>query len=128
MDLSVGFYAGTGTLDGAYLALELKRALDVAQHDGAGSGARDLDGAVVEDAPPQVLLHQDALDLADDDFMGVAVHPSVTVEKAFVAHKDGCRQVLDEATQLQIGPPREAGLVDDGLASGDNLAYFHVFS
>lgn len=124
----LNFGAGAGALDGAHLALEFERTLDVAQHDGARSGARDFDGAVVEDAPPQVLFHQDALDLADDYLVGVTVQPTVAVEESLIAHKDGGGQVLDEAPQLQIGPAREAGLVDDGLARGDNLAYFHIFT
>ena len=119
---------GAGALDGAHLALELQRALDVAQHDGAGPGARDLDGAVIADAAPQVLLDQDALHLADDNLVGMAVNPAVAVEKALVAHKDGRREVADEAAQAQIGPLAEFGLIQDGLALSDDLADFHNLS
>ncbi len=119
---------GAGALDGAYLALELQRALDVAQHDGAGPGARDLDGAVIADAAPQVLLDQDALHLADDNLVGMAVNPAVAVEKALVTHKDGRREVADEAAQAQIGPLAESGLIQDGLALSDDLADFHNLS
>ena len=120
--------AGAAALDGADLALEFEGALDVAQDDGTGTRARDLDVAVVEHATPQVLLDEDALDLADDDFVGMAVNPAITVEKALVAHKYGRGQVADEATQVQVCPPRESGLVEDGLTWGDNLADFHNLS
>lgn len=120
--------ASAAALDGADLALEFEGALDVAQDDGAGAGARDLDVAVVEDAAPQVLLDEDALDLANDNLVGVAVNPAITVEKPLVAHKDGRGQVADEATQMQVGPSRETGLVNDGLARGDDLVYFHNLS
>lgn len=119
---------GAGALDGAHLALELQRALDVAQYDGAGPSARDLDGAVIADAAPQVLLDQDALYLADDNLVGMAVYPSVAVEKALVAHKDGRREVADEAAQAQIGPLAESWLIKDGLALSDDLADFHNLS
>ena len=118
----------TGALDGADLALEFQGALDVTQDDGAGAGARDLNGAVVEDAAPEVLLDKDALHLADDNLMGVAVYPAVAVEKTFVTDEDGCCQVADQATQVQVGPSCETGLVYDGLARGDNLADFHNLS
>ena len=119
---------GAGALDGAHLALEFQRALDVAQHDGAGSRARDLDGAVVEDASPQVLLNEDALDLTDDNLVGMAVNPSVAVEEPLVAHKDGRGQVAHEVSQLQVGPLAESGLVDDGFAGGNDSADFHNIS
>ena len=118
----------SGALDGSHLALELQWALDVSQHDGASTGARDLDGAEVEDASPQALFHQDALYLADDNLVGMAVYPTVAVKEAFVAHKDGGRQVAHEAAQLQVGPLAEPGLIDDVLARGDNLADFHNLS
>ncbi len=120
--------SGAGALDGAHLALELQRALDVAQHDGARPGARNLDGAVVADAAPQVLLDQDALHLADDNLVGMAVNPAVAMEEALVAHKDGRREVADEAAQVQIGPLAESGLIEDGLALSDDLADFHNLS
>lgn len=119
---------GAGALDGAHLALEFQWALDVAQHDGAGPGARDLDGSVIADAAPQVLLDQDALYLADDNLVGMAVNPAVAVEKALVAHKNGRREVADEAAQVQIGPLAEFGLIKDGLALSDDLADFHNLS
>ena len=110
------------------MSLELEWSLDVAQDDGAGASSRDLDVAVVEDASPQVLLDEDALNLADDDFVGMAVNPAVTVEESLVAHEDSSREVADEATQVQVCPPRESGLVEDGLTWGDNLADFHNLS
>ena len=113
-------------LDSAHLALELDGPLDVLQHDGACASARDLDGAVVEEASPQVLLHEDALDFADDDLVGVAVNPAVAVEKALVAHEDGRCEVAHQSAQVQIGPLAESGLVDDGLAGGYDFADFHI--
>ena len=115
-------------MDGAYLTLEFQWALDVTQHDGAGSRARDLDGAVVEDASPQVLLNEDALYLTDDNLVGMAVTLSVAVEEPLVAHKDGRGQVAHEVSQLQVGPLAESGLVDDGLARGNDSADFHKLS
>ena len=91
-------------MDGAHLALELQRTLDVAQHDGAGACTRDLDGAVVAKAAPQVLLNKDALHLADDNLMGMAVNSAVAVEKALVAQKDSRGQVAYQAPQMQISP------------------------
>ena len=128
MSVNLWISASAGALDGADLALELDGAFDVVQHDGAGAGARDLDGAVVEDAAPETLFHQDALDLADDNLMGMAVHPSETVEKALVAHEDGGRQIADEAAQAQVCPFAESRLIDDGFARWYNLAYFHNLS
>jgi hypothetical protein len=55
----------------------------------------------------------------------MAVNPTVAVEKALVADKDGCSQVADETAQSQIGPLAEFGLVDDGLAWGYDFADFH---
>ena len=107
------------------MALEFEGALDVTQDDGTGTRARDLDVAVVEHATPQVLLDEDALDLADDDFVGMAVNPAITVEKALVADKDGRGQVADEATQMQVGPLGESRLVDDGFARSDYFVDFH---
>ena len=116
---------GSGALDCAHLTLELERALDVTQYDGAGTGARDLDGAIIEHAPPETLFHQYALDLADDDLVGMAMDPAIAVEEPLVAYKDGGRQVVDEGAQMQISPAGEPRLVDNGLAGRDNLANFH---
>ena len=91
------------------MALELEGTLDIAQHDGSGTGARDLDGTVVADAAPQVLLDKDALDLAKDNLMGMAVNPAMAVEKPPVAHKDGCGEVAYQAAQMQIGPLADFG-------------------
>ena len=120
-----GLFGSAGALDGADLALELDGTLEVAQDDGACSSARNLHGAVVADASPQALLDEDALDLADDNLVGMAVNPAVAVEKALVADKDGCGQVADEAAQSQIGPLAEFGPVDDGLTWGYDFADFH---
>ena len=91
-------------MDGAHLTLELDGSLDVLQHDGAGSSARNFDGPVVAEAPPEVLFDEDALNLADDNLVGVTVNPSVTVKEAFIAHKDGRCQVANQSAQMQIGP------------------------
>ena len=120
--------ARAAALDGADLALEFEGSLDVAQDDGTGAGARDFNVAVVEDAAPQVLLDKDTLDLADDDLVGVAVNPAIAVEKALVAHKDGCGQVADQASEMQVCPSRESWLINDSLARGDDLVYVHNFS
>lgn len=120
--------ACAGALDGAHLTLELEGALDEAQHDGACASTRDLDGAVVKDASPQSLLDQDALHLADDNLMGMSMNPAVAVEKPLVAHKDGGRQVADEATQVKVGDFTQFGLIDDVLARGDNTVDFHNLS
>ena len=128
IELSLGAVhvgGGAAALDGSDLALELEGAFDVVQNDGTRSGARDLDGAVVEDAAPQVLLDEYALDLADDNLVGMTVQPAVAMEKSLITHKDGCGQVLNEAAQVQVGPAGEARLVDDGLSRSNNSAYFH---
>jgi len=118
----------SAALDGAYLALELDGALDVAQHDGACSGARHLDGAVVEQTAPEALLDQDALHLADDNLVRMTVNPSMAVKESLVAHKDGCRHVANQATQMQVGNLAQSGLVKNGFARCYNFADFHNIS
>ena len=95
-------WGGAGALDSAHLALELEGALDEGQHDGACTSARDLDGAIIEQPTPQALLDQDALDLADDNLVGMAMNPAMAMKKPLVAHENRCREVADKATQMQI--------------------------
>ena len=128
MGVNLWIRGSTSTLDGSHLALEFEGTLDVLQHDGARTSARDPDGAIVEEPAAQSLLDQDALDLADNNLMGVAMNPAMAVEKPLVAHKDGGRQVADEATQVKVGDFTQFGLIDDGFTRGDNFFDFHNLS
>ena len=128
MGVNLWIRGSAGTLDGSHLALEFEGTLDVLQHDGARTSARDPDGAIVEQPAAQSLLNQDALDLADNNLMGVAMNPAVAMEEPLVAHKDGGRQVTDKAAQVQISDFAQFGLIDDGFTRGDNFFDFHNLS
>lgn len=115
-------------LNGANLTLELKGLADKAHGDRAGTGAADKDGAVAEDASHERLGDIDGLDFAHDHLVGVSTQQAVSVEETTVAQKDGCGQVADQFSQVEIGKPVEFWAVNYILALGQDIVNVHLFS